>query len=315
MDKVIFLGTSAGIPTLNRNVPAVALIFEGTNEFWLFDCGEGTQRQIQKTSLKLSKLTNIFISHLHGDHIFGLPGLLATRGMLGIKSGINIFGPVGLDSYLRSSFEYSHTYIPYSYHFHPIKKEEFTAENLLWGKEDTAVYCALLNHQIDSYGFAVIKKTIKRNILVEKLIKVGLSPGPAYKKFKEDGIIKLADGRVLTSEEFIVESTKSKKFCYCGDTTFSPNAVSLSDGADLLIHEATFCADKKKKALEGYHSTIDDTLKVAKLAKVKKLALTHISPRYENVAEQCQEYDGLKEKMSKEDLKVVLAEDFGEIKI
>ena len=315
MDKVIFLGTSAGIPTPNRNVPAVALIFEGTNEFWLFDCGEGTQRQLQKTSLKLSKLTNIIISHLHGDHIFGLPGLLATRGMLGIKSGINIFGPVGLDNYLKSSFDYSHTYIPYSYCFHPIKKEEFAAENLVWEKGDTAVYCALLNHQIDSYGFAVIRTNIKRNILVEKLVKAGLPPGPAYKKFKEDGIVKLADGRVLTSEEFIMESANVKKFCYCGDTTISLNTVSLSDGADLLIHEATFCADKKEKALEGYHSTVDDALKVAKLAKVKKLVLTHISPRYDNVTQQCLEYDGLKEKMIKEGLIVALAEDFGEVKI
>ena len=315
MDKVIFLGTSAGIPTLNRNVPAVALIFEGTNEFWLFDCGEGTQRQIQKTSLKLSKLTNIFISHLHGDHIFGLPGLLATRGMLGIKSEINIFGPVGLDDYLKSSFDYSHTYIPYSYHFYPIKKEEFTAENLFWEKEDTAVYYALHNHQIDSYGFDVVKRNIKRNILIGKLVKAGFRPGRPYTKFKEDGVVKLADGGVLTSEEFIVESANVKKFCYCGDTAFSPNAVSLSDGADLLIHETTFCADKKEKALEGYHSTVDDALKVAKLAKVKKLVLTHISPRYDNVTPQCREYDGLKEKMSKEGLKVVLAEDFGEMEI
>ena len=315
MEKVIFLGTSAGIPTQNRNVSAVALTFKGTNEFWLFDCGEGTQRQIQKTNLKLSKLTNIFISHLHGDHIFGLPGLLATRGMLGIKSDINIFGPIGLGNYLKSSLECSHTYIPYFYQPYPIEKEKFTIKNMLWEKGDLTIYCALLNHQIDSFGFAVLKKNIKRNIMVEKLVKIGLTPGPAYKRFKEDGVIKLTDGKVLTNDEFMVESTNIQKVCYCGDTAFSTNAVTLSGGADLLIHEATFCADKEEKAREGSHSTIDDAIKVAKLAKVKKLALTHISPRYNNITEQCPAYEGLKERMSKEGIEIIPVDDFSEIAI
>jgi len=315
MEKVIFLGTSAGIPTLSRNVPSIALSFSGTNEFWLFDCGEGTQRQIQQADLKLSKLTHIFISHLHGDHIFGLPGLLATRGMLGIKKDIHIFGPIGLEGYLKSSLDYSFTYIPYPYYIHPIEKEKFTTSNMLWKEGDIAIDCALLNHYVESFGFAVIKKNVKRNILVDRLVSLGILPGPVYKKLKEDGFLKLPDGRVLKKEEFILETIDIKKFCYCGDTAFSANAIVLSEGADLLIHEATFCADKKNKAAESYHSTVDDALKVAQLARVKKLVLTHISPRYDSIDCNTDQHDEFKKNIKGTGMEIVLAEDFLEVKI
>jgi len=113
--KVIFLGTSSGMPTLKRNVSSIALIFTNKNKLWLWDCGEGTQHQIQKTSLKVSKLEKIFISHLHGDHLFGLPGLLASRGLRGGKNQkkVQIFGPEGLDKYLKETLNITKTYIPY----------------------------------------------------------------------------------------------------------------------------------------------------------------------------------------------------------
>ncbi|MDD5638106.1 MAG: ribonuclease Z [Atribacterota bacterium] len=315
MNKVIFLGTSAGIPNPKRNLSALAVIFNTTNEFWLFDCGEGTQRQIGQTNLKLSKLTNIFISHLHGDHIFGLPGLFATMGLLGIKKDINIFGPMGLENYLRSSLDYSYTHIPYSYHIYSIDKEKFLTTNLLWEKGDTAVYCAILNHNIDSFGYTIIKKNIKRNILVDKLLNLGIHPGPIYKKFKEDKIVNLEDGRILAASDFIKETITTKKLCYCGDTMFSPNAVSLSQGADLLIHEATFSSNSKGKATQSYHSTVEDAIKVASLAKVKKLVLTHISSRYNASENESDMYSEFSENISKNDPEIIIAEDFTEIKI
>ncbi len=316
MNKVIFLGTSAGIPTQKRSLPSSALIFKETNEFWLFDCGEGTQRQILKTDLKFSKLNSIFISHLHGDHIFGLPGLLATRGLLGINKPINIFGPAGLEKYLKSSFDYSFTYIPYPYHFYPVEKERFLTPGLLWEKGDTAIYCAILNHSIDSFGYAVTKKKRKRNILTKKLINLGIKPGPIYKKFKEDMVVNLGDGKIFKTGDFVKETIDIKKICYCGDTSFTNNAISLSEGADLLIHEATFCSDNREKAAESFHSTIEDAIKVARLARVKMLALIHISSRYENFTNEINKYtEELKYNISGDGPEIILTEDFMELTI
>ena len=318
MDKIVFLGTSAGIPTLKRNVPALAMVFKPGNEFWLFDCGEGTQRQILQSNLKLSRLSNIFISHLHGDHTFGLPGLLATRGLLGVKKHVNIFGPISLESYVNNNMDYPYTQFPYSQHFFPIEKEMYLAPDLLWEKEDISVYCAALNHNIDSFGFAIIKKHIQKNISIDKLLDLNIPPGPIYKKFKENETVELEDGRILKSSDFVKETMTIKKVCYCGDTTFSKNAVSLSEGADLLIHEATFSTHCKERAIRSFHSTVGDAIKVARLAKVKKLALTHISPRYDDLRNNPEKYAEFREFEGKHSLdypKIILAEDLMELEI
>ncbi len=315
MDKVIFLGTSAGMPTLKRNVPAIALMFSLTNEFWLFDCGEGTQQQINQTNLKLSKLTNIFITHLHGDHIFGLPGLLATRGLLGVKKPINIFGPVGLEGYLQSALEHSSTYLPYTYNIYLIKKTKFLTPNLLEKIGIISIYCAILNHHMDSFGYTLIKRDIKRNLQVDKLLKLGIPPGPIYKKFKEEDKVQLEDGRIFQTSDFITEGICLKKLCYCGDTTLSVNAISLSERADLLIHEATYGATNQEKARQHYHSTVEDAINVARRAKVKRLALTHISPRYDNVKNISNKYNALQEQFSRDDPEIIIAEDFMELEI
>lgn len=310
MNKVIFLGTSAGMPTIERNLAAIALVFNSAREFWLFDCGEGTQRQILQTELKLSKLTNIFISHLHGDHIFGLPGLLATRGLQGNKKPINIFGPAGLDNYLENCLHYSSTYIPYPYHYHLIEKNKYSIPEKLMENGDLSVQCAILNHKIDSFGFAITQQSCKKNISVEKLINLGIQPGPIYKKFKENKIVHLKDGRILETKNFLKESVSSKKICYCGDTAFSQNAVDLSEKADLLIHEATFCAGDEEKAARAYHSTVGDAIKIARLGRVKKLALTHFSPRYNEVSECNNESTKNVVELSINEPEIILAKDF-----
>jgi len=313
MDKIVFLGTSAGMPTQERNVPALAMIFKSGSEFWLFDCGEGTQRQILQANLKLSRLSNIFISHLHGDHTFGLPGLLATRGLLGVKKPLNIFGPVGLDVFLKNNLDYSYTHIPYPYHFYPIEKTKFLTPHLLWEQGNIAIYCGVLNHNIDSFGFAIIEKNIKKNILREKLLDLAIPPGPVYKKFKESEMINLEDGRTLASADFVKETVTTKKVCYCGDTAFSQNAIVLSEGADILIHEATFSVQSKEKAIRSFHSTVEDALRVARLARVKKLVLVHISPRYNDVSGNFDNYAQFSGIVSPGDPEIILAEDFMEI--
>lgn len=320
LEKVIFLGTGAGMPTKERNVSSMAVIFNNSGDFWLFDCGEGTQQQLYRAGLKLSKLKSIFISHLHGDHIFGLPGLLASRGLMGIKKDINIFAPIGLVNYLNNCFEYSQTYIPYNYHIYQIEKDKYIKNNILCKIGDFTVYCALLNHQIDCFGYSVVEEIVKKNIITEKLKELGVTPGPIYSEIKKNNQVTLKDGRVLVTDTLIKKSRHVKKICYCCDTMFSENSIALSGEADLLIHEATFSTNEQEKAEKNFHSTIRDALKVARHAKVKKLALTHISPRYKRDIKNERDTELLRDYLEEintetRDIKIILAEDLSEIKI
>lgn len=315
LNRIILLGTGAGMPTNNRNVASVIVFLNERGDFWLFDCGEGTQQRINAAGLKLSKLRAIFISHLHGDHLFGLPGLLATRGLQGIEKDIDIFGPVGLKQYLDDCFDYSSTHLPYSYYVHQIEPKKFKNKQLLWKKDKFKIYCAALNHQIDCFGYKIYGKCIKRNIIAGKLLKLGITPGPIYKKIKEEDQVTLENGKVLKTEEFIKESIIIKKISYCSDTLFSENAVELSKDADLLIHEATFSDDNKTEARESFHSTIEDAVRVAISSNVKRLVLTHISPRYQKSKKNKHNWDKFKEEAIKRYPNVILAEDFMEIKI
>jgi len=320
LEKVIFLGTGAGMPTKERNVSSVAVILNNSGDFWLFDCGEGTQQQVYRAGLKLSKLKTVFISHLHGDHIFGLPGLLASRGLMGIKKDINIFGPVGLVDYLNNCFEYSKTYIPYNYHIYQIEKDKYIKKNILWKIGDYTIYCAELNHQIDCFGYSIIEENIKINIITEKLKELRIKPGPIYNEIKKNNQVKLKDGRVLKKDDFIKKSRHVKKISYCCDTMFSENAIALSKKADLLIHEATFSSNEKDKAEKSFHSTIEDAIKIARYAKVKRLALTHISPRYKRETKNERDIELLRDYLEEinsgnSNIEMILAEDLSEVKI
>jgi len=315
LEKVVFLGTGAGMPTKERNVASLAVILNDSGDFWLFDCGEGTQHRIGSVGLKLSKLKAVFITHLHGDHLFGLPGLLATRGLQGVERKIDLFGPIGLENYLDSCFDYSGTFIPYPYQIHHIEKEKFYTKRLLWKNGSDSVYCASLNHHIDCFGYSIFEKNIKRNILTDKLVRLGIKPGPVYMKIKEKKQITLEDGRILKTDAFVKESKNIKKICYCSDTLFSENAIKLSEDADLLIHEATFSSNEKIEAEKSFHSTIEDAIKIARCAKVKRLVLTHISPRYHNSEENFHKWKIFKEEATRQYPGIILAEDFLEIKI
>jgi len=278
--KIIFLGTSSGMPTLKRNVSSIALVFINKNKLWLWDCGEGTQQQIQKTSLKLSKLEKIFISHLHGDHLFGLPGLLASRGLRGGKNQrkIQIFGPEGLDIYLKETLNITKTYIPYEIKIKIIPPN--LSAGVIWEDEDYIVRYNELNHNIRTYAYSVEEKKSTSHFLIEKAQQYDIKPGPVYSSLKKGKTVKLPDGRVFQGEEFINDIRKGKKIVFGSDTVYSENLVSLAKDADLLIHESTFSQQEQENAKKNFHSTTRTAATVAKRAKVKQLILTHISPRY-----------------------------------
>ena len=278
--KVIFLGTSSGTPTLKRNVSSIALIFINKNKLWLWDCGEGTQQQIQKTSLKVSKLEKIFISHLHGDHLFGLPGLLASRGLRGGKNQqrVQIFGPEGLDKYLKETLNITKTYIPYEIEIKIIPPN--LSAGIIWEDEEYMVRYTEVNHSIKTYAYSVEEKKGRSHFLVDKARRLNIPPGPIYRTLKEGKIGELPNGRIFQGNDFISEIKKGRKIVFCGDTTYCKNLVNLAKGANLLIHETTFSQQEEDLAKRNFHSTTTIAARVAKEAQVKKLIITHISPRY-----------------------------------
>jgi ribonuclease Z len=278
--KVVFLGTSSGMPTLKRNVSSIALIFINKNKLWLWDCGEGTQQQIQKTSLKVSTLEKIFISHLHGDHLFGLPGLLASRGLRGGKDQqkVQIFGPENLDKYLKETLSITKTYIPYEIEIKIIPPNLSTG--IIWEDEEYLVQYTEVNHNIKTYAYSVEEKKDKYRFLIEKACRLNIAPGPIYGALRGGKTVELSNGRIFQGKDFVSEIRKGRKIVFCGDTAYCENLLHLAKGADLLIHEATFSQQEEDLAKRNFHSTTTIAAKVAKEAQVKQLILTHISPRY-----------------------------------
>ena len=278
--KILFLGTGSGIPSLRRNVSSIALVFPKKNKLWLWDCGEGTQQQILKTSLKISKLEKIFISHLHGDHLFGLPGLLASRGLVCGKNqkSIQLFGPEGIDVYLEQTLKLTKTFIPYKIKVNVIPSN--ISSGILYEDEEYVVrYCELV-HNIKTYAYSLEQKKKHSHFLIEKARRYHIEPGPLYGALKEGKIIQLPDGRTLNGEDFIEYTEQRNKIVFGSDTVFSERLISLSRNADLLIHESTFSQKDKENAQRNFHSTSTDAAKIAKGAQVRTLIITHISSRY-----------------------------------
>ncbi len=277
--QVTFLGTSSGVPTRSRNVSAVAVRLPQRPEIWLFDCGEGTQHQFLKSDLRLSQLQKVFISHMHGDHIFGLPGLMASLGLAGQSKGLELYGPDPLKGFVNGVLQSSSSRIGYPLKINRVRDE---AENnkILIEDQDLSVRCISLNHRIPAYAYRIQEKTKPGTFDIKKARALNIPPGPNYASLKSGKTIKLEDGRVFNGKEFSGSQTPGRSLVYCTDTVFTENAIKLSRGANLLIHEATFSHIDAELAYKRGHSTSTMAAQVALEAGVEKLVLTHISPRY-----------------------------------
>ena len=277
--NITFLGTSSGVPTLTRNVSSLALKLSQKAEVWLFDCGEGTQLQLMRSNIKSSQIKKIFITHMHGDHIYGLPGLLATLGLAGNSKGIEIYGPRDLRNFILSALKNSYCTITFPLKFFEVEKFAISSENL-FEDEQISVKCASLRHRLPSYGFRVSEKDKPGKFDIKKATNLNIPAGPIYKQLQSGQIVKLNDGRIFNGDDFCGEPRKGESFVYCTDTIFSDTAVQLSKNADLLVHECTFSEKDKSMAIKKLHSTTIMAAKTALLSNAKKLILTHISPRY-----------------------------------
>lgn len=272
--QITFLGTSAGVPTRARNVSSVALRLPQRGETWLFDCGEATQHQLQRTPIKISQITRIFITHLHGDHLFGLMGLLATCGLAGQGQEIHLYGPDGLEEYVRVCSRISRTTLSETLKIHTVEP------GLIHREEDFSVTCQPLKHRVPSYGYRVTESDRPGKFDVERAHALGIPSGPLYGRLKNGERVELPDGRIVEGRELVGATLPGRSVVYCTDTIYCRGAVALSEEADVLIHEATFAAEDEPLAVQSMHSTATMAARVASEAGARQLFITHFSPRY-----------------------------------
>ena len=270
--EVVFLGTSGSVPTPERNPPSLAIRRRG--ELFLFDCGEGTQRQLLRAGLGFPSKFRIFITHLHGDHVFGLPGLLHTLTLLGRREPLEVFGPPGIARFLECVRESVGLSPPFELAVHEV------GEGLVLEGPDYVVRATWVEHSVPTLAYALEEKTRPGRFHPEKAKALGVPEGPLWKELQLGRPVRTPDGRLVRPEEVLGPPRRGLKVVYSGDTSFSEALVELATGADLLIHECTFDDGEADKASRRAHSTPSVAAEVAARAGVRKLILTHVSARY-----------------------------------
>jgi ribonuclease Z len=258
--RIVFLGTSSGTPTRERNVSAVAMIVDGT--VLLFDCGEGTQHQLLRAPVRSGAIEAIFITHVHGDHVYGVPGLLATLSMNGRTKPLTIAGPPGVREYLEGVLATTqhHPQFPIEYAALPYRGRGFT------------VVAGPLDHSVEVFGYCVIEDDRAGKFDPEKARALGIEPGPAFAELARAG-----DPRVVGP------SRRGRRIAYLTDTRPCEGGVQLARDADVVIHESTYASDMLDDAEARMHSTAAGAARVARDANASRLILTHFSARYGDV--------------------------------
>ncbi len=271
--QLVFLGTAGSIPTPERSLPAVALLRRG--ELLLFDCGEGTQRQMTQAKVGFHRRTKVFITHMHGDHVLGLPGLLQTMSLQDRERKLEIYGPPGIRAFVeavRQTVQFALTF--------PIEISEIEGAGLVCEEKEYTVRAVWADHAIPSLAYAFIEKPRPGRFHPKKALSLGIPEGPLWSKLQRGLTITLPNGRTIHSEEIVGPPRPGRKIVYTGDTRASKDIIKLAEGANLLIHEATFDDEMLERAQEDGHSTPNQAAEAAKKAGVKRLILTHISARY-----------------------------------
>ncbi|KGR74701.1 ribonuclease Z [Ureibacillus sinduriensis] len=270
-----FLGTGAGMPSKERNTSALVLkLLEERGTVWLFDCGEATQHQILHTTIRPRKVEKIFITHLHGDHIFGLPGFLSSRSFLGGEDALTLYGPKGLQEWITATLAVSKTHLTYAIKFVEVE------EGVIYEDDQFIVRARLLEHVIPCFGYRIEQKPLKGELLIEKARNLGVPKGPLLGKLKNGEDITLEDGRKVFSHEVTASPKKGFTISILGDTKYCEPAKVLSDDADIVVHEATFDHTTEHLAASYGHSTNVEAAKIALESKAKYLVLNHLSSRF-----------------------------------
>lgn len=275
MLALTILGNNSAIPAFDRN--PTAQVLQTMEESFLIDCGEGTQMQLMKYKIKRSKINHIFISHLHGDHYFGLIGLLTSMSLLNRKQDLHLHAPPELEQLISLQLNFASTHLCYTLHFHPLQNE-----GLIVDENKMIVECFKVQHRINCWGFLFRQKKNPRKLDPERA-KIYEIPAAFYERLQhgEDYVTK--KGTIVPNEEVTTAAAKPKSYAYCADTIFDESLAEKVKEVDLLYHETTYLKDLHERAAARFHSTTVQAAAIAKKAGAKRLLIGHFSSKYESL--------------------------------
>ncbi|MEB6591887.1 MULTISPECIES: ribonuclease Z [Pseudomonas] len=301
---LLFLGTSAGVPTKARNVSATAVIEASGSHWYLVDCGEGTQHRLLHTPLSVRDLRAIFITHVHGDHCFGLPGLLASAGMSGRTQPLDVVLPCALHDWVRQGLLASDTFLPFELRLLAVE------ELVEWRSESLQVTSVQLSHRVPSVGFVFTELNPEPRLDIQRLEADGIPRGPLWGELAK-GLTVQHDGQLLHGRDYLRPSRPPRRVIVCGDNDDPELLASAAQGADVLVHEATFTqAVVERTGVTFGHSTAAAVARFAQSAGVRNLVLTHFSARYQNDPRRSPSIDDVRdEALAHYDGQLILAQD------
>lgn len=276
--NLTILGCYAATPRTFTN--PTAQILEIKNHLFLIDCGEGTQVQLRKNKIRFSKINHIFISHLHGDHFFGLIGLVSTFTLLNRANDLHIYGPKGIKDIIKLQLRLANSWTNYGLHFHELESTEST---LIYEDDKVTVKTLPLKHRIYTNGFLFEEKIEKRKLNIAAVQNFEIDKC-YYQNIKNGKDITLDDGRIIKNSQLTFDPAATKSYAFCSDTVYNEAIIPLIKDVDVLYHESTFLDSEESLAAKTMHSTAKEAARIALLANVKQLILGHYSTRYENIA-------------------------------
>jgi ribonuclease Z len=275
--EVTILGSNAAIPTLSRGTTSQYI--QCKQRHLLIDCGEGTQLQLRKFQIKYQRISTILISHLHGDHVFGLPGLISTMQLMGRTQGVTIFGPIGIKKLLKTQLEAGGGYFQFAINFIELAPN---SSGLIFEDNCIEIYNFPLKHRIPTHGYRIQQKPALRKLLKDKFDETGVSTAYIKKLLQGENIID-NKGTEVKSDDVTLPPNPTLSYAFCSDTAYDEHILPHIDKVDLLYHEATFLDSEAERAAETYHSTAKQAATIAQKAGVKKLILGHFSSRYKEL--------------------------------
>lgn len=277
---IVFLGTSSGCPTKQRNVTGLAVIPENSKGWYLVDCGEATQHQLLHTPLSVNSLQAILVTHIHGDHCYGLPGLIASAAMLGRKQPLPIIAPKGVEAWIRATIEHTALFLPYELQF--IATETLTK----WSDKDVDVEAVFLSHRVPSYAYSFTDIKLEISLNKEKLINENIPQGPLWGRLQKGEDV-VYEGKILFSADYVEQSKLIRKMVIGGDNDQPELLKQACKNAQVLVHEATYTLDVAAKVGDSVqHSSAAIVADFAQSISLPNLVLTHFSGRYQNDSQQ-----------------------------
>lgn len=277
MFAVTILGNNSAVPAFNRHPTSQVVTLDGNN--YLVDCGEGTQIQLINYKIRRSKISHIFISHLHGDHYFGLIGLLNSFGLLSHQQELHVYGPAPLKEIIDLQLKVADTKLCYALHIHHITEASTLIDN-----EKLTVKCFRTNHRIECYGFSFEQKKQPRKLNLEKVKEFEI-PTNFYDRLKDGEDYTKKDGTIVKNDLVTEVAEPGKRYAFCADTKYDESLIPHIKGADMIYHETTYLDNFRERAEDRFHSTTKQAAELAKKAGVKKLLIGHFSSKYDTLEE------------------------------